>query len=35
LGSLEEDHEGEQNPNRIQTEFGDYELLEEIGRGGQ
>ena len=35
LGSLEEDHEGEQNPNRIQTEFGDYELLGEIGRGGQ
>jgi serine/threonine protein kinase/tetratricopeptide (TPR) repeat protein len=35
LRPLEEDGDGTQEPNRIQTEFGDYELLQEIGRGGQ
>ncbi len=35
LESLDENHDGEHEPNRIQMEFGDYELLEEIGRGGQ
>jgi TolB-like protein/Tfp pilus assembly protein PilF/predicted Ser/Thr protein kinase len=35
LGLLEDDSNGEQEPSRIQMEFGDYELLEEIGRGGQ
>lgn len=35
LGSLEEDHDGEREPSRIDMEFGDYDLLEEIGRGGQ
>ena len=35
LGSLENEDGGEHEPSRIQMEFGDYELLEEIGRGGQ
>ena len=35
LGSLEEDGDGEHELARLDIEFGDYELLEEIGRGGQ
>jgi TolB-like protein/predicted Ser/Thr protein kinase len=34
LGSLDENDPREE-PSRIQMEFGDYALLEEIGRGGQ
>ena len=34
LGSLDENDRREE-PSRIQIEFGDYALLEEIGRGGQ
>ena len=35
LRPLEEDGDGTQEPSQIQMEFGDYELLQEIGRGGQ
>ncbi len=35
LRPLEEDGDAAQEPSRIQMEFGDYELLQEIGRGGQ
>jgi hypothetical protein len=35
LGSLDKENEDAQEPSRIQMEFGDYELLEGIGRGGQ
>lgn len=35
LGSLHEDDMEMQEPGHMQMEFGDYELLEEIGRGGQ
>src|SRR5215813_2449796 len=35
LGSLEEDNDGARELARMQMEFGDYELLEEIGRGSQ
>jgi hypothetical protein len=35
LGSLQDDYDGVQEPSRMQMEFGDYELLEEIGRGSQ
>src|SRR5436189_1248299 len=35
LGSLDHDDDGEREPRGLHTEFGDYELLEEIGRGGQ
>jgi serine/threonine protein kinase/Tfp pilus assembly protein PilF len=35
LGSLDEENDDRPEASRIQMEFGDYELLEEIGRGGQ
>jgi TolB-like protein/Flp pilus assembly protein TadD len=35
LGSLDEKFDGANEPGRMQMEFGDYELLEEIGRGSQ
>src|SRR5438552_1562143 len=35
LGSLDKENEDPQEPSRMQMEFGDYELVEEIGRGGQ
>ena len=35
LGADDEDYDATQEANGIQMEFGDYELLEEIGRGGQ
>jgi serine/threonine protein kinase/Tfp pilus assembly protein PilF len=35
LGSLDEENGERQEPTRTQMEFGDYELVEEIGRGGQ
>jgi serine/threonine protein kinase/Tfp pilus assembly protein PilF len=35
LGSADEENDQRQEPSRMQMEFGDYELLEEIGRGGQ
>jgi TolB-like protein/Tfp pilus assembly protein PilF/predicted Ser/Thr protein kinase len=35
LGSLDEENGEGQEPTRTQMEFGDYELAEEIGRGGQ
>ncbi len=34
LGSLQDDLDGQQ-PSRIQMEFGDYQIIEEIGRGGE
>jgi len=34
LGSLQDDLDG-QEPSRIQMEFGDYQIIEEIGRGGE
>jgi len=35
LGSLSDEDDGASQPRSMQVEFGDYALLEEIGRGGQ
>src|SRR5712691_1544051 len=35
LGSLNDESDHAEEPKRMQMQFGDYDLLEEIGRGGQ
>src|SRR5207245_10145553 len=35
LGSLDDEKDDAKEESRMQMEFGDYELLDEIGRGGQ
>ena len=35
LGSRDEENDRGQEPGRIQMEFGDYQIIEEIGRGGE